>query len=318
MEGKDPVRKDLFLGGEIFMNRSEIEFCGIKLKNPLIMASGTYGYGEEFLSYYNPKILGGISSKGITRYPKAGNPGVRIWETPSGILNSIGLENPGVEEFVKSYLPKMTKLGTEIFVNLGGNTADEYVEGAEILNDYDFSFIELNISCPNVHQGGMAFCMAWDPCFDVVSRVKKVTKKRLIVKLSPNAPNLIEVAKAAEAGGADGLSLVNTFLGMAIDFDRRKNVFENDYAGLSGPAIKPLALKMVHEVYRNVKIPIIGLGGITSYKDVLEFLMAGASAVQMGTYNFINPYGAMEIIKDLENYLDEKKEEAKNFIGLIK
>lgn len=295
-------------------SRSEIDLAGIKLKNPIIMASGTYGYGEEFKNFYDPKILGGISSKGITRHPKKGNEGIRIWETPSGILNSIGLENPGVEEFVKEKIYSMQELGTEIFVNLGGNTIEEYVESTKILNDYDFAAIELNISCPNVKEGGMAFGMDKDSAARVVRQVMKVTNKKVFVKLSPNAGDIVGIAKAVEAEGATGLSLINTILGMAIDLNREEIVFNNTYAGLSGPAVKPIALRILHQVARAVDIPIIGMGGITSYKDVLEFLMAGATAVEIGTYNFMNPKAGAEIISDLEKYLEEKNKNIRDYI----
>lgn len=295
-------------------SRTEIDLAGIKLKNPIIMASGTYGYGEEFKNFYDPKILGGISSKGITRHPKKGNEGIRIWETPSGILNSIGLENPGVEEFVKEKIFSMQELGTEIFVNLGGNTIEEYVESTKILNDYDFAAIELNISCPNVKEGGMAFGMDKDSAARVVREVMKVTNKKVFVKLSPNAGDIVGIAKAVEAEGATGLSLINTILGMAIDLNREEIVFNNTYAGLSGPAVKPIALRILHQVAKAVDIPIIGMGGITSYKDVLEFLMAGATAVEVGTYNFMNPNAGAEIISDLEKYLEEKNKNIKDYI----
>ncbi|NMW85199.1 dihydroorotate dehydrogenase [Peptoniphilus sp. AGMB00490] len=292
----------------------EINLAGIKLKNPIIMASGTYGYGEEFKNFYEPKILGAISSKGITRHPKRGNEGIRIWETPSGILNSIGLENPGVEEFVKEKIHSMQKLGTEIFVNLGGNTIEEYIESTKILNNYEFAAIELNISCPNVKEGGMAFGMDKDSAAKVVREVMKVTNKKVFVKLSPNAGDIVGIAKSVEAEGATGLSLINTILGMAIDFDREEIVFKNTYAGLSGAAVKPIALRMVHQIARAVDIPIIGMGGITNYKDVLEFLMAGATAVEIGTYNFMNPNAGAEIISDLEKYLEEKNKNIRDYI----
>lgn len=295
-------------------SRTEIDLAGIKLKNPIIMASGTYGFGEEFKDFYDPKILGGISSKGITRHPKKGNDGIRIWETPSGILNSIGLENPGVEEFVKTKIHDMNKLGTEVFVNLGGNTIEEYIESAEILNDYDFAAIELNISCPNVKEGGMAFGMDKASAAKVVREVMKVTNKKVFVKLSPNAGDIVGIAKAVEAEGATGLSLINTILGMAIDLDREEIPFDNTYAGLSGPAVKPIALRILHQVAKNVDIPIIGMGGISNYRDVLEFLMAGATAVEVGTYNFMNPNGGAEIITDLERYLEEKNKNVNDFI----
>lgn len=294
--------------------RLKTDLAGIELKNPIIMASGTYGFGEEFKNYYSPEILGGISSKGITRFPKPGNTGIRIWETPSGILNSIGLENPGVEEFVKEKLHDMNELGTKVFVNLGGNTVEEYVEAVEILNDYDFDAIELNISCPNVKEGGMAFGMEKDSAANVVKKVMAKTNKKVFVKLSPNAGDLVGIAKAVEAEGATGISLINTILGMAIDVDREEVVFDNTYAGLSGPAVKPIALRMVNQVAKNVNIPIIGMGGITNYRDVLEFLMAGATAVQVGAYNFMNPEGPKEIIEDLEKFLESKNKTVADYV----
>lgn len=294
--------------------RLKTNLAGIKLQNPIIMASGTYGFGEEFKKYYSPTILGGISSKGITRYPKPGNTGTRIWETPSGILNSIGLENPGVEVFVKEKIQDMNNLGTRIFVNLGGNTVEEYVESVEILNDYEFDAIELNISCPNVKEGGMAFGMEKDSAANVVKKVMAKTNKKVFVKLSPNAGDIVSIAKAVEAEGATGLSLINTVLGMGIDVEREEIVFDNIYAGLSGPCVKPIALRILHQVATNVNIPIIGMGGITNHKDVLEFLMAGASAVQIGTYNFMNPSGPAEIIDNLQKYLKEKNRTVEDYI----
>lgn len=294
--------------------RLKTNLAGIELQNPIIMASGTYGFGEEFKKYYSPTILGGISSKGITRYPKPGNTGTRIWETPSGILNSIGLENPGVEVFVKEKIQDMNNLGTRIFVNLGGNTVEEYVESVEILNDYEFDAIELNISCPNVKEGGMAFGMEKDSAANVVKKVMAKTNKKVFVKLSPNAGDIVSIAKAVEAEGATGLSLINTVLGMGIDVEREEIVFDNIYAGLSGPCVKPIALRILHQVATNVNIPIIGMGGITNHKDVLEFLMAGASAVQIGTYNFMNPSGPAEIIDNLQKYLEEKNRTVEDYI----
>lgn len=287
------------------MNRLETEFLGVKFKNPLVGASGTYGYGEDYKDYYPVDLIGGISSKGVTYNPKPGNSGIRLQETPSGLLNSIGLENPGIHEFVKHELKDMTSLGPRIFVNLGSNTLDEYLKSAEILNDYDFDFIELNISCPNVKEGGMAFGIKCESSEMITRRIKEISKHKIVVKLSPNAENIVENALAVEEGGADGISLVNTFLGMAIDLEKRKPVFDNVYAGLSGPAIKPIALRMVHQVSHAVKIPVMAIGGVAGYRDVLEFIMAGARLVQVGTYNFMNPYGVKEILEDLEKYLEE-------------
>ncbi|HCX63607.1 MAG TPA: dihydroorotate dehydrogenase, partial [Eubacteriaceae bacterium] len=220
------------------MNKLETTLAGKKLKNPVIGASGTYGYGEDYKDFYPPDLLGGMATKGLTYHPKAGNRGIRIWETPSGLLNSIGLENPGVQEFVQETAAKLENLGTRIFVNLGGDCLQDYIQGAELLEGTDLDYIELNISCPNVKAGGMAFGMEAKSAGFITGEIKKVTNKPLIVKLSPNADSLTDVAKACEDHGADGLSLVNTFQGMAIDIEKKKPVFENVYAGLSGPAIK--------------------------------------------------------------------------------
>ena len=299
------------------INRLKTEICGVEFKNPIITASGTYGYGREYERYYSPDILGGISSKGLTLNPKDGNTGIRIWETPSGIINSIGLENPGVKKFCETQMEDMLKINTNIFVNLGGNTLEEYVEGAKILNDFDFFAIELNISCPNVKHGGMAFGMDPDSAATVVKAVKEVSNKRLFVKLSPNAPDVTAVAKAVEEAGADGITLINTILAMAIDTKTMKKVFDNTYAGLSGPAVKPIALRMTHQVCKSVNIPVIGMGGITSGKDAAEFILAGASAVQIGTVNFMDPMAAPRIIRELEEYLEEKDMTLDEIRGLI-
>ena len=284
------------------MNRLETEYLGIKFKNPLIGASGTYGYGTDYKDYYPIDLIGGISSKGLTYIPKEGNKGIRLWETPSGLMNSIGLENPGVENFIKEGMASIISLGPKVLINLGGNSIDDYVKGAELLNESKIDLIELNISCPNVKEGGMVFGVDPQSAAEVTRKVKKVSKHKIVVKLSPNARDISEIAKAVEEAGADGISLVNTFLAMAIDFKNKRPVFENTYAGLSGPAIKPIALRMVHQAAHAVKIPVIGMGGITNYKDVIEFIMAGAKLVQIGTYNFMNPYGVKEIIEDLDDY----------------
>lgn len=284
------------------MNRLETEYLGIKFKNPLIGASGTYGYGTDYKDYYPIDLIGGISSKGLTYIPKEGNKGIRIWETPSGLMNSIGLENPGVENFIKEGMASIISLGPKVLINLGGNSLDDYVRGAELLNESKIDLIELNISCPNVKEGGMVFGVDPQSAAEVTRKVKKVSKHKIVVKLSPNARDISEIAKAVEEAGADGISLVNTFLAMAIDIKNKRPVFENTYAGLSGPAIKPIALRMVHQAAHAVKIPVIGMGGITNYKDVIEFIMAGAKLVQIGTYNFMNPYGVKEIIEDLDDY----------------
>lgn len=293
----------------------ENKVFGIDFKNPVIAASGTFGYGEEYNEYFNVGNLGGICSKGLTLNGKPGNKGMRVFEVRAGLLNSIGLQNDGVVNFIKYQLPKMEKLGTNIIANLGGGTIEEYEIGAGLLNDSIVHLVELNISCPNVKEGGMAFGIKTRDAKEVVKRVRKVCRKPLIVKLSPNAENLIEMAKACEEEGADGLSLVNTFKAMAVDIYKRKPVFDNITCGMSGPAIKPIALRMVYEVSKNVGIPVIGLGGISSTQDALEFIMAGASLIQVGTANFIKPDICMDIINGIDEFM--KKEKIKNINDII-
>ena len=282
-----------------------VKLCGFELKNPIIMASGTFGFGKEYGEIYNINQLGGISSKGLTYIPKPGNDGMRVYETPSGMMNSVGLENPGVEGFIEKELPEFSKLDLCRIVNLGGGCEDDYVKGAKLLDDKDFDIVELNISCPNVKHGGMAFGIKSEVARQVVREVRKATTKPLIIKLSPNAEDIVEMARVCEEEGADGISLVNTFKAMAIDIKARKPVFNNVTAGLSGPAIKPIALRMVYEVCKAVSIPVVGMGGIMSAQDVIEFIMAGATCVQIGTANFTNPKIGEEIIKDLEKYMEE-------------
>lgn len=283
-----------------------VKLCGIELKNPIIMASGTFGFGKEYGEIYNINKLGGISSKGLTFEKRNGNDGMRVYETPSGMMNSVGLENPGVKGFIENELPDYSKLNTCRIVNLGGGCEEDYVEGARLLDDKDFDILELNISCPNVKHGGMAFGIKSEVAREVVKAVRKATTKPLVVKLSPNAENIVEMAKVCEEEGADGISLVNTFKAMAIDIENRRPVFNNITAGLSGPAIKPIALRMVYEVSKAVKIPVIGMGGIMSAKDVIEFIMAGASCIQIGTANFVNPRIGEEIIEELEKFMDDR------------
>ena len=286
-------------------SRLEVDFAGVKFKNPIILASGTCGFGKEFNEYFDIQKLGGISSKGLTLNYRAGSDGIRIWETQAGIINSVGLENPGVRAFVEKENPRMNSLDLVNIVNLGGHSMDDYIEAIEILNEHKLDILELNISCPNVKAGGMNFGI--DTCIatNVVSEIRKRCKHKLVVKLSPNAHDIVELAKSLENVGADGLSLVNTFLAMAIDIKKRKPVFENTYAGLSGPAIKPIALRMTHQVAHAVKIPIMGMGGITTAEDAIEFIMAGADVVQVGTASFMNPKIALDIIAGIDKYLED-------------
>jgi len=296
----------------------KVNFLGKEFKNPVISASGTFGFGEEYEEIFEVEKLGGICSKGLTLHPKEGNEGIRIWETPMGLMNSIGLQNPGVKSFISREINIMKKYNTNIIVNLGGNTEKEYIQGMELLNESDIDIIELNISCPNVKQGGMAYGIKSGTAYDIVKKCSNISKKPLMVKLSPNAENIGDMAKACEAGGADALSLVNTFSGMAVDIYNKKPVFNNIYAGLSGPAVKPIALRMVHQARQNVKIPICGIGGISSGKDALEFIMVGASLIQIGTANFTTPDICLDIIKEIEEFLEKENiKDINDIVGII-
>lgn len=288
---------------------------GVEFKNPVIAASGTFGFGEEYNNFYDVSKLGGISTKGLTLKDREGNSGIRIYETSKGIMNSVGLQNPGIERFLEIELPNMLNIGTNIIANVGGSTIEDYEKAVCILSKEKIDMIELNISCPNVKSGGMAFGIKSDIAYEVVSKVRNVCNKPLIVKLSPNAENICDMAYKCAEAGADSISLINTFKAMAVDTKNRKPVFNNIYAGLSGPAIKPIALRMVHEVSKAIDIPIIGLGGISTANDVIEFMMAGASAVQIGTINFVNPKAGIEIIKGLEHFC--KKEGLKNIKEIV-
>ncbi|WP_455539633.1 dihydroorotate dehydrogenase [Terrisporobacter sp.] len=288
------------------MANLNVKFKNINFKNPVIMASGAFGFGKEYNEIYDIEKLGGISSKGLTLNQKDGNTGMRVWETPSGMMNSVGLENPGVEEFIDKELPFFSDLDLVRIVNLGGGTLDDYIKGAELLKEKDVDVIELNISCPNVKTGGMAFGIKNEVAREVVREVRKVVDKPLVIKLSPNAEDIVGMARVCEEEGADGVSLVNTFKALAIDIKKRKPVFENMYAGLSGPAIKPIALRMVNEVCKNIEIPVWGMGGITNANDAIEFIMAGSSCIQVGTANFINPKIGLEIIDGIERFMKQE------------
>lgn len=292
------------------MTDLRVKIADIEFKNPLIAASGTYGFGKEYEEYYDISKIGGVSTKGLTLNPKDGNEGIRLFETPSGLMNSIGLENPGIQAFIDNELDFLLSKDLITLVNIGGNNIEDYLEAVRLISKTEAQMIELNISCPNVKSGGMAFGIKTCVAKDVVKKVRDVTDKPLIVKLSPNANDIVEMAKACEEVGADALSLVNTFNAMAIDIDRRKTVFNNKTAGLSGPAIKPIALRMTYEVSKAVNIPVIGMGGIQNYRDVIEFIMAGASAVQVGTMNFTEPMIMANIVEDLEKYMNDNKIES--------
>jgi len=293
----------------------EINICGIDFKNPVIAASGTFGFGKEYAQIYDVSKLGGISTKGLTLNKKAGNDGVRVFETRAGMLNSVRLQNPGVDGFIADELPDMLKLDTNILANLGGGTIDDYLEGIERLNRTAVHIIELNISCPNVKCGGMAFGIKSEVASDIVKRVKKICNKPLMVKLSPNAEDIVDMAYKCCEAGADAISLVNTFKAMAIDINKRRPIFDNVTAGLSGAAIKPIALRMVYEVSKAINVPIIGMGGIFSARDAIEFIMAGATAIQVGTANFVKPDICLDIIDGMEEFM--KKENIKSIKEII-
>lgn len=276
----------------------------LELKNPVMTASGTFGYGTEYADFMDISRLGAIIVKGTTLAPRQGNPYPRMAETPQGMLNAVGLQNKGVDYFVDNIYPEVRKIGTNIIVNVSGSCIDDYVQTAGIINTLDdIPAIELNISCPNVKQGGMAFGVKPESAAQVVSAVRKAYDKTLIVKLSPNVTDITEIARAVEGAGADSVSLINTMLGMAIDAERRKPILSTITGGMSGPAVKPVALRMVWQTAKAVKIPVIGLGGICSATDAIEFLLAGASAIQIGTANFIDPSISEKVIDGIADYL---------------
>lgn len=283
------------------------EIAGIKMKNPVMTASGTFGFGMEFNDFLDLNQVGAVVVKGTTLQPRSGNAGVRIAETPSGMLNSIGLENPGCDAFINKILPKLKKYDVPVIVNMSGSTVEEYGVLANKLTVDGVSGLELNISCPNVKDGGIAFGTNKESATAVVREVKKNTNLPVIAKLSPNVTDIVDMAKAIEAAGADAISLINTLLGMAIDLKTRKPILGNIVGGLSGPAVKPIALRMVWQVANAVKVPIIGMGGVMNTEDALEFMLAGASAIAVGTANFINPSVAVTVAQGMEHYLKQEK-----------
>ena len=301
----------------------EVEIAEIKLKNPVMTASGTFGYGEEFSPFIDLDKLGAMVLKGITLKPKMGNPPPRIIETSSGMLNAIGLQNVGVEVLIKEKLPYLKKFNTPVIINISGDTIEEYVELArrlgEVSKEVGVAGLEVNISCPNVKKGGMIWGTDAKATYKIVSSIRKTTTLPLIVKLTPNVTDIKIIAQAAEEAGADALSLINTLMGMVVDIDSRKPKLANISGGLSGPAVKPVALWLVWQVFQTVNIPVIGIGGIIKVEDALEFIIAGARAIEIGTANFVNPKVTVEIIEGIEKYLIEKNiKDINKLVGSMK
>lgn len=282
-----------------------VNIAGVEFNNPLIAASGTFGFGREYGEFYPLKNLGGISCKGITLKRRDGNPPPRIAETPSGILNAVGLQNPGVDVFINEDLPWLKQQNTVIIANIAGNTPEEYCEMAEKLSDTDVDMIEMNISCPNVKSGGVQFGTSCESVGAITAAVRKHCTKPLIVKLSPNVTDIASIAQSAEASGADAVSMINTLTGMRIDINTRRPIIHNNTGGMSGPAVFPIAVRMVWQVANAIKIPIIGMGGISTWQDAVEMLIAGASALQIGTVLFSDPYAPIKINEGLNNFLDK-------------
>lgn len=284
---------------------TSVNFCGIKMKNPVTTASGTFGSGREFGEFIDLNKLGAVTVKGVASKPWLGNNSPRIAEVYGGMLNSVGLQNPGAEWFIKNDVPFLRQFDTKIIVNICGHSIEEYCEAAEIISEADIDMMELNISCPNVTEGGIAFGTDPQMVKKVVSEVKKYAKKPLIVKLSPNVTDITEIARSAVDGGADALSLINTLQGMKIDIYKRKPVLFNKIGGFSGPAVKPVAVRMVYQVAKSVDVPIIGMGGVSNWEDAIEFIMAGATMIAVGTANFSNPFATVEIAEGIEKYMKD-------------
>ena len=298
---------------------TEVNLCGIKMKNPVTVASGTFGYGREYGEYIDLNRLGGIITKGTSLKLRPGNKPPRVTEVPGGMLNAIGLQNPGVEYFAENDLPWLRQFDTKIIVNACGSTVEEYVELARILNDLDIDGVELNLSCPNVKAGCLAFGTSYEGVKEVTSQVRKVLdRKPLIVKLTPNVTDITAPAKGAEDAGADGISAINTLLGMKIDIDKRRPILANNTGGFSGPAVKPVAVRCVHQIANAVNIPVLGLGGIMSGDDAIEFMLAGATAVSIGTGNFADPEISIKTIEGIERYMKKHNiEDINEIIGKV-
>ncbi len=297
---------------------TEVKIAGVTFKNPVMTASGTFGSGMEYSDFVDLNRLGAVVTKGVANVPWEGNPTPRVAEVYGGMLNAIGLQNPGIDVFLERDIPFLQKYDTNVIVNVCGKTVADYLEAVERLADAPISMLEINVSCPNVKEGAIAFGQKADSLYDITSQIKNKAKQPVIMKLSPNVTDITEMAKAAEAAGADALSMINTITGMKIDIHRKKFVLANKTGGMSGPAIKPIAVRMVYQTAQAVKIPIIGMGGIGSAEDAVEFLLAGASAVAVGAMNFVNPYTTIEVVEGIEAYMRQYKiENVTDIIGAV-
>ena len=297
---------------------TKVKIAGVELKNPVMTASGTFGSGMEYSDFVDLNSLGAVVTKGVANVPWEGNPVPRVAETWGGMLNAIGLQNPGIDVFLERDIPFLKKFDTKIIVNVCGKSVEDYLEVVEKLSDSGVDLLEINVSCPNVKEGAIAFGQKADCLYDITSRIKKKAKQPVIMKLSPNVTDIAQMAKAAEAAGADGISLINTLTGMKIDVHRRKFVLANKTGGLSGPAIKPVAVRMVYQAAQAVKIPVIGMGGIACAEDAIEFLLAGASAVAVGAMNFVNPYTTVEVVEGIKKSMERYGvEDIRELIGAV-
>ena len=304
---------------ELMKLNTEVTIAGVTFKNPVMTASGTFGSGMEYGEFVDLNKLGAVVTKGVANVPWPGNPTPRVTETYGGMLNAIGLQNPGIDVFIKRDLEFLKKYDTKVIVNVCGKSVEDYLDVVERLSDEAVDMLEINVSCPNVKEGAIAFGQKADALFDITSKIKNVAKQPVIMKLSPNVTDITEMAKAAEAAGADALSMINTITGMKIDIHRRTFALANKTGGMSGPAIKPVAVRMVYQAANAVKIPIIGMGGISNAEDAIEFLLAGACAVSIGAMNFINPYTTIETIQGIEDYMRQYQiADIKELIGAVK
>lgn len=286
------------------MIQTEVNIAGVTFKNPVVTASGTFGSGMEYSEFVDLNLLGGVVTKGVSNVPWSGNPTPRVAETYGGMLNAIGLQNPGIDTFIERDIPFLKKYDTRVIVNVCGKSVEDYLEVVEKLGDQPVDMLEINVSCPNVKEGAIAFGQKAEALYDITKKIKAIAKQPIIMKLSPNVTDITEMARAAEAAGADALSLINTITSMKIDIHRRTFALANKTGGLSGPAIKPVAIRMVYQVAEAVKLPIIGMGGISNSDDAIEFILAGATAVAVGASNFHNPYATKEIVEGIENYMN--------------